>query len=420
VYWSLDQIDILAEREKGGPIQIVLTDHRERAQIDEEPEISVLFAMTRVIASRHTMTSDGRAIERVVYKAKHALPPYLVEALRSVDAAIEQPESFEGPANGAATAAIVERAFDALADRVARRTGLTDPAAVLRVLEAETTSTPIRREGDEGAYWTRILELMAVTGRVMRAARDVAWVVSTQTTVPFGLEIAEANVALPYNRALRFIESGESESMFLLIASVDEMARPDEARPIMPSLRDRAEAVRGGYLCSGLIDDPRAPVIAYGRDGEKTFALFTRAKSGVDLDDVTEPALLNIAAHEVDWVEGDLDGVHVAIVDGDWFASEKLLDEAFMRGVHEALDAECLAAGVPHRRCLVISSANDVDALARIVEREHDGAGARRICRHVLLVRDGRVVSVAGNREPPSEPTTKPRGFFARLFGRRR
>jgi len=114
-------------------------------------------------------------------------------------------------------------------------------------------------------------------------------------------------------------------------------------------------------------------------------------------------------------------------ITGSFFATEKLLDPAFMRRLAARLGAELLAIGVPRRGLMVALDAaqpqGPVAAMIRMVAEEHRRGGSRGISPTVLLVHDGRVVGVARERGDDdgggSEPDTpKKRGFFRRLFGR--
>jgi hypothetical protein len=57
MYSSLDKIDILAEID--GRKLVVQTDHRTAQEIEDEPELSVLFAMTRVLNAQSWLASEG-------------------------------------------------------------------------------------------------------------------------------------------------------------------------------------------------------------------------------------------------------------------------------------------------------------------------------------------------------------------------
>ena len=88
MYSSLDKMDIVAKDRDGRELAFQ-TDHREAHEIEEEPEISVLFALTRVIGPRQAMASQGTPLGGVVYSVQHEPPAFLVEALASVGAVLE-------------------------------------------------------------------------------------------------------------------------------------------------------------------------------------------------------------------------------------------------------------------------------------------------------------------------------------------
>ncbi len=64
--------------------------------------------------------------------------------------------------------ALADRAFAELARRVAVRTGTRDLAIALRMLEDQTIAAPPARD-DELAFWSRVLELAALAGELLRA-----------------------------------------------------------------------------------------------------------------------------------------------------------------------------------------------------------------------------------------------------------
>lgn len=413
----------------------VQTDHRERAEIEAEPEVSVLFALVRVLLPRQLMQEQGTPLADVVYVAFDEPPPVLRDALGAVGALLERPPSKGRTrlAPGAATTEIlIERAFTGLAARVQRRVQLSDPAMVLRALEAEILADPPSVERDEAAYWTRVLELMASVAAVIRTKHAGTWQCSTLSDMPFQLALAGQQVLLPGNRALRFIADGASESMFLLLASVDEVAsaagRPEG--PLLPSLRRREEAIGSGLLSRPLLEaeQPDVPVIVYGNDGEHTFGLLRRSEAEPRADAIHAEAMANLAGVAAEIEELAIGELRILAITGGYFAAEKLLDPVFMRGVARHLDAELLAVGVPRRGLLFATSGVQGSAaiagLMRIIAHEFAAGGSRGISQAVLLVQDGVPVGVARAQPAAAEPEAdlppaKRRGFFARLFGRR-
>ncbi len=409
MYSSLDRIDILAEGSSG--ILAVQTDHRPRAEIEDEPELSVLFALIRVLNARRILADQERPVDAVVYVAIDDPPPFLVEALASVEATLERSPLRVREALTAGDdppEAVADRAFAALAGRVCRRVGLTDPAAALRALEAEVCAAPPDREEDEIGYWSRVLELAAVAVTIIRAQHPGQWTRVEQGEVPFGFALeGDGGVVLPTNRAQRLIEDGEGESMFLLVGSIAEiLARRGEgaeAGPILPSLRRPAEVGGNDLLARPLVSLDRGaallPVIAYGEDSESTFSLLQAEKFGARAAEIHDEAMANIRAQPAEVDELDLEGVRVLAVSGGFFAAEKLLDPDFMRELASRLGADLLAAAAPRRGLLFVTSAmqepQKIGVLAAIAAHEFEEGGGRAISPSILLVQDGEVVGMA-------------------------
>jgi hypothetical protein len=431
VYCSLDKVDFGSDRD--GRRSYVQTDHRDRDEIESTPEVSVLFAMTRVINARRIGRATGEPFD-VVYATRDVdVPPMLVEAVaatgallqRGLDGAIGAPEPTTTTA-----AEIADRAFTALALRAQRRLGLAGPSLALRALEAEVAASPPDRDGDEHGYWTRVLELSAVAIAAIRLRHRGEWVESEHADIPFGYQYG-SGVTLPTNRAQRFLAHGSTESMFLLLASADEMAAhaDDASRPVLPSLRARHEAgdnMLWRPLLPGIERDD-LPVILYGHDGERTFGLLTLPRDD-DPDTIHAEALANLSSVEVEVESIDVHGHKVAVVSGSFFATEKILDPEFMHELHGDL-GDLLAVAVPRRGLMFVTGAIEsqaVSAIAALADHEHAEA-SRPITPTVLLVQDGAVVGFAdtdddddGGGDPDDDPDDrdgKP-GLLRRLFGR--
>jgi hypothetical protein len=407
MYSSLDRVDIIVEGDTG-PCA-VQTDHRPTDEIEATPEISTLFALVRVLNARRIATDDGRDIETVVYTALGEPPPFLVDALASVDATLERPPARErrrlGPSSRPPEA-FAEDAFAALAAKVQRRVGLTDPAAALHALEAEVTAEPPDREDDEIGYWTRVLELAAMAVAVIRTQHPGRWTIVDQGDVPLGFALeADEGVVLPTNRAQRLIEDGEGETMFLLVGSIAEIIARNAAdappRPILPSLRSASEVTGSALLWRPLLEVDRddLPVIAYGEDSETTFSLLHEERHQDRADAIHAEAMTNIASQDAEVDEIEVEGLQLLAVSGSFFATEKLLDPAFMRELAARLGTELLAASVPRRGLLFVTSAiqepQRIALLMALSAHEHDNAGGRAISAAVLLVQDGTVVGLA-------------------------
>jgi hypothetical protein len=400
VYCSLDKIDLAATVD--GTAVAIQTDHRSPAEIEAEPELSVLFAMTRVINAR----SEASQVHYVVGEP----PPLLAEALSAVGAVISDAATHlaarDVPAASEELAGeLADRAFRELAHRVAAQVGTRDLAMALRMLEDQTLAAPPER--GTPAYWKRVLELAALTGELLRVKSHAwgtgRWVQTDRALVPFGFELTTGGgttVMFPTNRAQRVIEDGSDESLFKLLVAVDEtLQRPPDAATgrLMPSLRDRRNVELEEIVWKALLPDSRAelPVVVCGIDGESTFGMIRREALGRTSDEALDEALRNLADEQIEIGELQINDVDVIAITNSFYAAEKILDRELMRKVHDHLDHDTLYAAVPSRGVLLITNAEDpVDRarFAAVVRARYDEAGGRAISPVVLVLEDGRVV----------------------------
>jgi hypothetical protein len=442
VYCSIDKID-LAARVDGKPIA-VQTDHRPRAQIEAEPELSALFAMARVLNARTHLRDSGHVDAIVHYAVEHEPPPLLCEAVRVTGGKLELRKRVQSLGSGDEHAAseLADRSFAALAGRVKARVGSRDVAIALRMLEDQTFADPPRRD-DEPAYWQRVLELAALAGELLRAKYPGRWVQTDRSLVPFGFQVQSgAAVMFPTNRAQRVIEDGPDESLFKLLLAADETVhRPADAatQRLMPSLRHRGDIELDEVVWRPLVDDQGPldlPVVVCGIDGESTFGMIRREALSKSVDVAFEEALHNLGEEAVQCEEIEIAGLTVIMVSGNFYAAEKVLDREFMQLLHRELRSELLAAATPARGCLLVTADyHDNMSLARfsaIAHARHEDGGGRAISPAVVLDERGRVAGyVRGPGDPPPRPDTatsraetvpsapKRVGLLRRLLGRK-
>ena len=435
MFCSLDKIDLVATV-AGEPVA-VQTDHRTAREIEATPELSVLFAMSRVLNARAHVEAEGHAGAAVHYVVADEPPPLLRDALAATGAVLEHPDDrLEplGPPSPRAIGILADQAFAALARRTAARVGVRDVAVALRMLEDQTFAAPPVHDEDELAYWERVLELAALTGELLRAKHpDVGgWVHSDRALIPFGFQVSEgdgATVMFPTNRAQRAVEDGRSESMFRLLVAADEaLDTPPDASTgrLMPSLRAKSSIDLDEVIWRPLFDDAPdvdLPVIVCGVDGESTFGMIRQDALDTDVDDAGATALANLAAEPVTIEELHADGMILLAVSGSFYAAEKLLDEPFMRRLHRDLGASTLAAATPARGLLLVADADDALHLGRftsLVRMRFDDSGGRAISPAVLLVRGGEITGYIPQTVPAARrDSAKKRGFLDRLLRRK-
>ncbi|MEJ7602506.1 MAG: hypothetical protein WKG01_31730 [Kofleriaceae bacterium] len=434
MYCSLDKIDLAAQVD--GREVALQTDHRTTAEIEAEPELSALYAMTRVLNAREHLTEAGHPdpTDAVRYVVSAEPPAVLIEALRAVGATLEH-----GPQRGrlgelsqVAIGELADRSFRALAKRAARRVGTRDLAIALRMLEDQTLAEPPLRT-DEEVYWQRVLELSALLGELLRAKYPGGrWAYTDRSLVPFGFQLAGGStVMFPTNRAQRVIEDGADESLFkLLLAAEETIDHPPDAATgrLMPSLRHRGDLALDEVVWRALLDEPEAidlPVVVCGVDGETTFGMVRKDAIDRPADEAMAAALENLADEQVEIDSLQLDELSVRVVTGSFYAAEKLLDRAFMRKLHVELADSMLVAAVPARGLLVVAPAHGDRALlgrfVSLVAMHFEESGGRAISASVMLVTEGRVAGFVQTevRPDPETPELERPGLLRRLFGRR-
>ncbi len=110
----------------------------------------------------------------------------------------------------------------------------------------------------------------------------------------------------------------------------------------------------------------------------------------------------------------------VWVVHGGYFAAEKVLDQAFMKEMHERVGAEILLAAMPEKGRLMIANGlaspeTTTGALMAVALGAFErNEGGRQISPTVFLISEGKVCGIAQVSTEPEPP--KKKGFFSRLF----
>jgi hypothetical protein len=442
LYTSLDRIDIVTKQKETGRAGYLLTDHRTPAEVEAEPELSVLFALTRVTAALAMGAREGGA--DVSYVCHQAPPDFLCEAVASAGGSVTIDAGTQAPARASRPIGdIADEAFRGLARRVAGRDGGSLDQALLTRLEDETLQARPKQEDDEPSYWGRTLELAAVCGELLRAKTGGRWsqAADSEGLFPFAFTAGNGtfNVA---DKARRFMDQGESQRPGQLLLMADDLGHPDEG-PLMVNLKP-GDFPRDHGVCRDLFPekaakpDARMPVVFVGRDQPNTFAYLPAGSPEVERR--FEEALANLARLELEAVPHEVAGVEMLVVSGHFYASEKILDEAFMLALQRRLGAELLAAAVPYKGVLLVTQQVVPPAVAGFVAAaavlHQNTGGAPPLSAVVFLLKDGKLVGhidtgakqpQASSRPAPAarprpgpprkrpEPQPKP-GFWSRLF----
>ncbi len=231
MFCSLDSVDIVYTAPDGRE-RWMQTDHRRPAQIEAEPELSVLFALIRLLdPPRH----QGPAAERPVleYRCQHHPPEFLRAAIAGAgaelivsstdDPAVDRIVPYERIAPDPEV--LGDLAFAALAARIISERDLSCDLVGLDRLELSVPQLALAT--DELAYWRTLVELAAVAGEAIRAAVGGHWRLRDHGTLPFlflaGPTAAPIEVD-PLDKAMHRIDDGPHHSLVALVAAVTSAA----------------------------------------------------------------------------------------------------------------------------------------------------------------------------------------------------
>jgi hypothetical protein len=403
MYSSLDSIDIVTQNEETGRKSFLQTDHRSAEVIQHTRELSTLFALTRVLNARQAIEPEDGPVD-VLYVCSEPPPEFLRGVVTSAggrvqinDEPVSVYEGLIGPPEE-----LAEDAFRRLAYRAAQARGASLDEHFLSALQGAYAQTP-GAEQDESGYWSRVAELAAVVGELLRAQHGGRWVEAPgRATIPFAFRLAgedgASTVLDVVGRAERFLTNGERDSLVLLLRTAREQALADSLPGrVLFTLKPSDWDMREEVLCRALFSPEAgaaAPLMVYGEDLPDTFAFFKREGTREEeLDALHAQALENLRATSVELQEIGEGPRRVLAVSGHYFAAEKVLDIVFLRAMHERLASEVLLAAVPRKGLLLLASALVQPALMAefldLCARQYESHHSSPISPTPLIIQDG-------------------------------
>jgi hypothetical protein len=191
-----------------------------------------------------------------------------------------------------------------------------------------------------------------------------------------------------FGKVERFFEQGASEAPVMLLRMHADRDAVDG--PVMFNVLAGIERVSASDI----------PLVALVRDLPNTVRTFARGTPDDSVAALVVEAEANLreVAVEISEIEGA--ETPVIVVHGSYYASEKLLDPAFLRTLHQRLGATLLLAAVPSKGQLWLTSAEAAPEhvggfTAFVRARFQDAAPNERLSSEVMLVSDGRLSGVA-------------------------
>lgn len=216
MFSSLDRVDLVYTDPAGGRSRWLQTDHRRPAQVEAEPELSLVYAAIRLRSPRRDFPPE--LPEPVLeYRCQHAPPAFLRAAIAAAGAELWTDVHLPYAGVPPDLAAIVRLALAALATRVARDRGLTRDIGGLAHLEA--TSPIVAPDSDEPAHWRAAVELAAFTGQLLHARRGGQWILDdAQSLLSLAYQLPDAATLDVLDLASQRIEGDLGITLTALLA----------------------------------------------------------------------------------------------------------------------------------------------------------------------------------------------------------
>lgn len=222
MFTSLDRTDIVLVPGPDGRRRFVQTDHRTAAEIAAGPELSVLFALVRVLNPKRSAEA-GEPEPEVAYSAMERPPEFLRRAIRAAGGRLLVGDSMTPDTDDEPVPpldAILESAFADLARAVAAEYGVAPSLDGLAALEDTLATVAGDPNADEYAYWSAVLRLGGFAGEMVRQSNGGRWRVAEDGTLPIALVTpfkgGEATVN-PLGKAVKRFANGNGDSLVTLV-----------------------------------------------------------------------------------------------------------------------------------------------------------------------------------------------------------
>lgn len=220
MFASLDRVDIVT-RGTDGRMQYVQTDHRTTEEVEREPELSILFALVRVLTPKRMASTDAPD-PVVIYAAQSQPPAFLQQAIHAAGGRVMVGSEIQPTLEARETPPleeIIAAAFPNLAHAVAVAHGVALTPKGLA--EAERALAQVAGDPDENeiGYWSAVMKLGSFGGEVIRACNGGHWLTVESGSLPFALSTnfrgAQATIN-PLGKAIKRFANGEGDSVAAL------------------------------------------------------------------------------------------------------------------------------------------------------------------------------------------------------------
>lgn len=170
-----------------------------------------------------------------------------------------------------------------------------------------------------------------------------------------------------------------------------------------------------------LLDFDQSPVMGIGEDLDDKIQ-YSEASSpeayAEELSARKKEALENLKNLEIAYEVQDVNGAKVVVASGQEFAAEKILDPTFLQKMHQELDSEQVAVGIPFQGLLIAISGKDSELLSKfplVIKKHYDNPQADKISDKMFLSVNAKIIAHAGV-DTESQHAAKPEPCFVQTM----
>ena len=220
MYSSIDRVDVIAQSEDKKKVMCLQTDHRSSLEMEQDPEHTIVFAITRTALARYIIETDYPDKEHEII-FEHAQNPWQkkVDIVTSMGATARSKDVvLKGKKMDVEKE--LNKTMASLAEKYAKKHKLKFTLADLEKAENKILEKPPQGNIEMG---TEAVDLAAFAGKVISNTIGGEWITFYKpigTAYVVGAKKENKQYISPTNRAMKLIVNGKEDSVALLVEAV--------------------------------------------------------------------------------------------------------------------------------------------------------------------------------------------------------
>jgi hypothetical protein len=236
MYSSLDKIDIPTQS-KNGAIIFHQTDHRSKKEIEEDRDMSIIFALVRVLNPKRMAKMDKKKVE-IHYDCPGKVPEFLHQAVASAGGKLfEDHKEIVYKGTIVNVEELMNKTLTRIGQETAKKENLDFSIESMKMYERKLAKMKLNVENDEIMYWENVIRTGAFAGEILKNYTGGRWVKDKQgyCQIPIIFEVkTKDGVGSPnfMSKTTKFIENGSEDSIAYMLQTLFKMCNKKETSTI--------------------------------------------------------------------------------------------------------------------------------------------------------------------------------------------